>query len=75
MCLLEKKRAHYKSTLTIYSHLYPQYLYYNGAKKFFTWFDYMVWYPLGRPVGSTIYPGMQFTAVFIKNHILPSLEL
>ena len=35
----------------------------------------MVWYPLGRPVGSTIYPGMQFTAVFIKNHILPNWSL
>lgn len=23
-----------------------QYLYDNGAKKFFTWFDHMVWYPL-----------------------------
>ncbi len=30
----------------------------------------MVWYPLGRPVGTTIYPGMQFTAVWIKNHIV-----
>jgi dolichyl-diphosphooligosaccharide--protein glycosyltransferase len=27
------------------------------AAKFFKWFDYMSWYPLGRPVGSTIYPG------------------
>lgn len=25
----------------------------------------MVWYPLGRPIGSTIYPGMQFAAVWI----------
>lgn len=23
------------------------------------------WYPLGRPVGTTIYPGMQMTSVFI----------
>jgi dolichyl-diphosphooligosaccharide---protein glycosyltransferase len=44
-----------------------QYLADNGAKKFFTWFDYMSWYPLGRPVGTTIYPGMQFTAVWIWN--------
>jgi len=43
-----------------------EYLYANGWKKFVTWFDYMVWYPLGRPVGTTIYPGMQVTAVFIK---------
>eukprot|EP00804_Cyclotella_cryptica_P029379 CCRYP_013323-RC/>CCRYP_013323-RC protein AED:0.03 eAED:0.03 QI:284/1/1/1/1/1/4/922/822 len=47
-----------------------QYLYENGAKKFLKWFDHMVWYPLGRPVGTTIYPGMQFTAVFIKNYIM-----
>jgi dolichyl-diphosphooligosaccharide--protein glycosyltransferase len=41
------------------------YLLHNGAERFFTWFDYMSWYPLGRPVGTTIYPGMQFTAVWI----------
>ncbi len=42
-----------------------QYLADNGLKKFFTWFDYMAWYPLGRPVGTTIYPGMQITSVEI----------
>lgn len=47
-----------------------QYLYDNGATRFFKWFDHKVWYPLGRPVGTTIYPGMQFTAVFIKRHIV-----
>ena len=35
----------------------------------------MVWYPLGRPVGSTIYPGMQFTAVWIKRYLLPDWSL
>jgi len=39
----------------------------HGLKKFFTWFDYESWYPLGRPVGTTIYPGMQMTSVAIKN--------
>jgi len=48
-----------------------EYLYEHGSKKFFTWFDYMVWYPLGRPVGSTIYPGMQFTAVYLKRYLFP----
>ncbi|KAI2490642.1 Oligosaccharyl transferase STT3 subunit [Fragilaria crotonensis] len=52
-----------------------EYLYEHGAKKFFTWFDYMSWYPLGRPVGSTIYPGMQFTAVWIKKYILPNWSI
>ena len=36
-----------------------QYLYDNGWERFAKWFDYKVWYPLGRPVGTTIYPGMQ----------------
>jgi dolichyl-diphosphooligosaccharide--protein glycosyltransferase len=35
----------------------------------------MSWYPLGRPVGSTIYPGMQFTAVWIKEYILTSWSI
>lgn len=42
-----------------------QYLADNGLDKFFKWFDYMSWYPLGRPVGTTIYPGMQISAVLI----------
>jgi len=52
-----------------------EYLYLNGAKKFFNWFDYKVWYPLGRPVGTTIYPGMQFTAVWIKNMLGDGMTL
>ena len=28
-------------------------------------YDYMSWSPLGRPIGTTIYPGMQMTSVFI----------
>jgi dolichyl-diphosphooligosaccharide--protein glycosyltransferase len=42
-----------------------EYLEKEGWTKFFTWFDYMSWYPLGRPVGTTIYPGMQITSVVI----------
>jgi dolichyl-diphosphooligosaccharide---protein glycosyltransferase len=42
-----------------------QYLADNGLEKFFHWYDYMSWSPLGRPVGTTIYPGMQMAAVFI----------
>lgn len=42
-----------------------EYLEREGWSKFFSWFDYESWYPLGRPVGTTIYPGMQITAVAI----------
>mmetsp|Transcript_12253 Transcript_12253/g.33980 ORF Transcript_12253/g.33980 Transcript_12253/m.33980 type:complete len:1039 (+) Transcript_12253:220-3336(+) len=52
-----------------------EYLYANGWQRFKTWFDYMSWYPLGRPVGTTIYPGMQVTSVWIKNHILPDWSI
>ncbi|CAE7554327.1 STT3A [Symbiodinium sp. CCMP2456] len=47
---------HYRAT---------EYLAANGAASFFRWYDREVWYPLGRPVGTTIYPGMQFVAVWI----------
>ncbi|CAK9086051.1 unnamed protein product [Durusdinium trenchii] len=42
-----------------------EYLAQHGWNKFFTWFDHQSWYPLGRPVATTIYPGMQITAVFL----------
>lgn len=35
----------------------------------------MSWYPLGRPVGTTIYPGMQVISVWIKNWILPEYSI
>jgi len=43
----------------------------RGWKMFCEWFDYKVWYPLGRPVGTTIYPGMQVTAVWLTKCWLP----
>jgi dolichyl-diphosphooligosaccharide--protein glycosyltransferase len=42
-----------------------EYLAEHGSEKFFKWYDYESWYPLGRPVGTTIYPGMQITGVAI----------
>ena len=52
-----------------------EYLWEHGTKAFFQWFDYMSWYPLGRPVGTTIYPGMQFTSMWIKQFILPDWSI
>lgn len=42
-----------------------QYLAEHGWTEFFHWFDHRSWYPLGRPVGTTIYPGMQITSVVL----------
>lgn len=52
-----------------------EYLWANGWHAFSHWFDDMVWYPLGRPVGTTIYPGMQVTSVAIKQYILPDWSI
>jgi len=42
-----------------------EYLAEHGLSKFFKWYDYMSWYPIGRPIGTTIYPGMQMAAAAI----------
>ncbi|GAX74108.1 hypothetical protein CEUSTIGMA_g1557.t1 [Chlamydomonas eustigma] len=46
-----------------------RYLFDNGIARFFKWFDHRSWYPLGRPVGTTIYPGMQLTSVAIYHFL------
>jgi dolichyl-diphosphooligosaccharide--protein glycosyltransferase len=47
-----------------------EYLVDNGWNKFINWFDERSWYPLGRPVGTTIYPGLQLTAWGIFNALI-----
>lgn len=34
----------------------------HGMYAFWNWFDTRSWYPLGRHVGGTVYPGLMFTA-------------
>ena len=42
-----------------------EYLQQHGWYAFFHWFDHASWYPLGRPVSTTIYPAMHITAAAI----------
>lgn len=42
-----------------------QYLVDNGWYKFLNWMDERSWYPLGRVVGTTVYPGLMITSAFI----------
>ena len=42
-----------------------EYLVQHGWHAFFHWFDHASWYPLGRPVATTIYPAMHITAAAI----------
>jgi len=39
-----------------------KYLVEEGFYAFHNWFDDMAWYPLGRIIGGTIYPGLMVTA-------------
>ena len=41
----------------------------RGFIDFFTWHDYTSWYPHGRDVGKTAFPGLPFMAAFIY-HLL-----
>ncbi|KAI9506329.1 dolichyl-diphosphooligosaccharide--protein glycosyltransferase subunit STT3 [Coemansia spiralis] len=44
-----------------------RYLVNNGFDKFWNWFDETAWYPLGRVVGGTVYPGIMVTSATIYN--------
>ncbi|KAJ2455613.1 oligosaccharyl transferase stt3 subunit [Coemansia sp. RSA 2336] len=49
-----------------------KYLVTHGFDKFWNWFDETAWYPLGRVVGGTLYPGIMVTSAAIYNalHLL-----
>eukprot|EP00742_Colponemidia_sp_Colp-10_P002221 GILJ01002375.1.p1 GENE.GILJ01002375.1~~GILJ01002375.1.p1 ORF type:complete len:708 (+),score=115.24 GILJ01002375.1:49-2172(+) len=42
-----------------------KYLVSEGFYSFHNWFDEAAWYPLGRIIGGTIYPGLMVTAAFV----------
>jgi dolichyl-diphosphooligosaccharide---protein glycosyltransferase len=42
-----------------------KYLASEGFYDFLNWFDDRAWYPLGRIIGGTIYPGLMATAAAI----------
>ncbi|KAF1334860.1 Dolichyl-diphosphooligosaccharide-protein glycosyltransferase, partial [Globisporangium splendens] len=42
-----------------------KYLASEGFLEFLDWFDDRAWYPLGRIIGGTIYPGLMYTAAMV----------
>ena len=42
-----------------------KYLAHEGFLEFLNWFDDRGWYPLGRTIGGTIYPGLMLTAALM----------
>ncbi|OEL31834.1 Dolichyl-diphosphooligosaccharide--protein glycosyltransferase subunit STT3A [Dichanthelium oligosanthes] len=51
-----------------------QFLSKNGIYEFWNWFDDRTWYPLGRVIGGTVYPGLTLTAGTIWS-LLNSLNI
>lgn len=51
-----------------------KYLADEGFYDFHNWFDDRAWYPLGRIIGGTIYPGLMITSATIY-HFLQALNL
>ncbi|EGG21308.1 oligosaccharyl transferase [Cavenderia fasciculata] len=51
-----------------------KYLVSEGFYNFMNWFDERAWYPLGRIVGGTVYPGLMATAAAV-HYILNQLNL
>lgn len=46
----------------------------NGFYNFLNWFDERAWYPLGRIVGGTVYPGLMLTSGAIHS-VLHALNI
>ncbi|GLH01382.1 Dolichyl-diphosphooligosaccharide--protein glycosyltransferase subunit STT3B [Gryllus bimaculatus] len=46
----------------------------NGFYSFLNWFDERAWYPLGRIVGGTVYPGLMITSGSI-HYVLRALNI
>lgn len=44
-----------------------KFLTHEGSYAFLDWFDDRAWYPLGRIIGGTIYPGLMVTAAALHN--------
>ncbi|XP_011138056.1 dolichyl-diphosphooligosaccharide--protein glycosyltransferase subunit STT3B isoform X1 [Harpegnathos saltator] len=50
------------------------YMVQHGFYNFLNWFDERAWYPLGRIVGGTVYPGLMITSGSI-HYVLHSLNI
>ena len=46
----------------------------HGFYDFLNWFDERAWYPLGRIVGGTVYPGLMITSGSI-HYVLSMLNI
>ncbi|MBN2335126.1 hypothetical protein JXL21_06160 [Candidatus Bathyarchaeota archaeon] len=68
----------YGAYFTAYDPLFQyratEYVVENGFKSWWTWHDTLSWYPLGRNVANSAYPGVPFSAAFIYMVVKPILS-
>ena len=59
----------YGAYFTAYDPLFQyrstEYVVENGYRAWFSWHDDLSWYPMGRDVAGSAYPGVPFTAAFV----------
>lgn len=63
-------------TLRYFNYRTTRFLTEEGFYKFHNWFDDRAWYPLGRIIGGTIYPGRHCWRIAqVNKHSLTTLEM
>lgn len=71
--LIRVQPIQYGAYFTAYDPLFQyratEYVVENGYASWWTWHDDMSWYPLGRNVANSAYPGIPFSAAFVYNLI------
>lgn len=65
ICRVSRYRFNYRATAYMVQH---------GFYNFLNWFDERAWYPLGRIVGGTVYPGLMVTSGAI-HYVLHALNI
>ena len=49
----------------LFQYRVTEYIVENGYSAWFTWHDTLSWYPFGRDIATSSYPGIPFTAAFV----------
>ncbi len=66
--------THFDFDVDRFNYRSTAYMVKNGFYDFLNWFDDRAWYPLGRIVGGTVYPGLMITSGSI-HYVLSYLVL
>ena len=81
LCVWERIRTIFKYGWLIheydpwFNYRMAEFLDKNGVWAFFTWHDDKVWYPAGRNIAKTTYPGMMLITVALKRRLTNILHL